>query len=102
MDNQGQSIQPGQMSHTDERDLMLDSDEIQTLEHGGYGGEGELEYADSPSQAGITASEYLNQTDMTDETGDRSLSEHAERSTTPRQRQIDDESMSDDTKQGSL
>lgn len=94
MANAGQSIPPGQMSNADqgmdigmmprdpdadERDHMLDADEIQTLEHGGYGGE--QEYTGSATTAGQPGSnaqaadgEYVNQTDMTDETGDRSQS----------------------------
>lgn len=91
MDDLGQSIPPEQAPQADERDRMLDSDEIQTLEHGGYGGEGELEYTEQATQADSTAGEYLNQTDMTDETGDRSLSEQAERS------QLGDERVTDDT-----
>lgn len=100
MEGQGQSIPPGQMPQGDERDLVLDSDEIQTLEHGGYGGEGELEYTDRPPEAARPAREYLNQTDMTDETGDRSLSEHAERSTRPEQSQTADEGSTDDRGSG--
>lgn len=90
MANPGQSIPPGQMSNADqamdtgmmprdanadERDNLLDSDEVQTLEHGGYGGE--QEYTDRPQQADRAAGsaragdgEYINQTDMADQTGD--------------------------------
>lgn len=62
------------------RDLMLDADEIQSLTHGGFGGE--QEYTDSSAvtseargRSSRVAREYVNQTDMTDQTGDRSLSE---------------------------
>jgi hypothetical protein len=93
--NPDQSIPPGQMSNADqgmdigmsphepdadEKDRVLDADEIQTLEHGGYGGEGELEYNDRQPRARRAAGKYLNQTDMTDETGNHSLSEQAENS----------------------
>ena len=73
-------IQHGSDQHAGAHDLMLDADEIQTLEHGGYGGE--QEYMDSSTATGEVHShsdaathEYVNQTDMADQTGDQSLSE---------------------------
>ncbi len=66
-------------------DPMLDSNERQTLEHGGYGGE--QEYMDEPttaaqprSTADATEGTYVNQTDMTDQTGDRSQSKSVRQS----------------------
>src|SRR5438105_3339134 len=120
--NPGQSIPPGQMSNADqgmdigmmprdpnadERDHLLDSDQIQTLEHGGYGGE--QEYTDRPQQADRAAGsadtgddKYINQTDMTDQTGDRSESEPTERLTRSGQGQLGDEGIFGDTRQGDL
>lgn len=91
MSNPGEVIPPGHMSKADQaveggiiprnpdpddKDRLLDADEEQTLEHGGYGGE--QEYTDEPARAGREAGktgagddEYINQTDMTDQTGDR-------------------------------
>lgn len=101
MANPGQSSPPGQRSnanegmgggmmprdpnrHADVNDPMLNADEAQTLEHGGYGGE--QEYMDSSPVAeqprstaqAVDSGEYVNQTDMTDETGDSSQSEAAQ------------------------
>ncbi|MGZ3581688.1 MAG: hypothetical protein ACXWQR_21220 [Ktedonobacterales bacterium] len=117
MANPGQSIPPGQMSNADqamdtgmmprdpnadESDHLLDSDEVQTLEHGGYGGE--QEYTDRPQQAdraagsaGAGDDEYINQTDMTDQTGDRSESERAERVNRSAEHLFGDEGSFNDT-----
>jgi hypothetical protein len=122
MANPGQSIPPGHMSkgdqgmdigmmprdpNADEQDHLLDSDEIQTLEHGGYGGE--QEYTDTPPQAGREAGkaaagddEYVNQTDMTDQTGDRSEAERAERFSRSEHGQLGDEDVIGDTRQDDL
>lgn len=73
------TMPPHSNQYGDVRDPMLDSNEIQTLKHGGYGGE--QEYMDEPttadqprSTAAATEGAYVNQTDMTDQTGDRSQS----------------------------
>jgi hypothetical protein len=122
MANPGQSIPPGHMSNADqamdtgimprdpnadERDRLLDSDEEQTLEHGGYGGE--QEYTDPSQQADREAGsarvgdgEYINQTDMTDQTGDRSESERAEHVNRSAERLFGDEGDFDDTRHDDL
>lgn len=88
----------------DEKDPMLDANEIQTLEHGGYGGEQEYMNESMPaSQPGSAATSaeggYINQTDMTDQTGDRSQSESMRQSSGRGQGQPDDEGIAYDSAQ---
>ncbi len=120
MENPGQSIPLGKMPNADQevdigmmphdldqnvdvKDPMLDSNEIQTLEHGGYGGE--QEYMDTSPIANQAASntsaahgEYINQTDMTDQTGDSSMSELLQQSGG----QLGDKDSTNDTRPGDL
>lgn len=91
----------------DEKDHMLDANEIQTLEHGGYGGEqeylNESISASQPGGAAISAEgAYVNQTDMTDQTGDRSQSESMRQSSGHGQGQPGDEGLAYNSAQEEL
>ncbi len=81
---------------------MLDSDEVQTLEHGGYGGEQEYmdesTTTDQPRRtAAATEGAYVNQTDMTDQTGDRSQSISLQQSQQLGHKQSRDAGIADET-----